>query len=71
MIAISLVRWGSSLHFSDGEILTLSCVLLRDGGARFESGTRYFYGHYSPASQELLYKQIRELYPELELDGVA
>src|SRR5918992_2982441 len=29
-----------------GDILPLSCVLLRDGGTRFEGEARYFYGHY-------------------------
>src|SRR3712207_1392614 len=38
-----------------GDILPLSCVLLRDGGTRFESRTRHFYGHYFPPSRELLY----------------
>src|SRR5829696_7084305 len=31
-----------------GDILSLSCVPLWDGGARFEGGARYFYGHCFP-----------------------
>src|SRR5215211_1344383 len=71
MIAISLVPWGSEPHRRGGETSSPSPVCLF-GMVAPDSKTGLDTSMVTaPPSHELLYKQIRELDPELKLHGGA
>ena len=67
--AISLVPWEVS-STAGAERHPYSLPVLRDGGARFLSGAKYFYGHYFPP-RDFLSGQVRESDEGLELDRGA